>query len=153
MIEQALLLLALIVAVLCVPFALLSAVFLGGADDTASSAFAALLGVLLVPASILSVGAIFAVINDDPWASTKVVLFAPAALAAIAGPFGGPRSYHRATQYTGHVMTSEGYFRPGDPGYPIAPEPSRKQLLTEVAQMVGVFLIVPALVMLAELLA
>lgn len=153
MLEQMLFLLALIVAVLCVPYALLSAVFLNGADDTANNVFAALLGLFLIPTSVLSVAAVFALVNDDPWTSTMLVLFAPAVIAVIAGPFGGPRSRHQATQHTGHVMTSEGYFRPGDPGYPIMPEPSRRRLLAEVAQMVGVFLVVPALVVVAEVLA
>lgn len=153
MLEQALLLLALIVAVLCVPYALFCAVFLSGADDTANNVVAALLGLLLVPASILSVAAVLDLVKDDPRASTRLVLLAPAVIAAIAGPFGGPRSMHQASQHTGPVMTSDGYFRPGDPGYPVEPAPSRRRLLAEVARMVGVFLIVPSLVLMAEVLA
>lgn len=152
MVEQGLLLLALIMAVLSVPFSLLSAAFLTGADDVANSALASLLGVLLVPASIGSVVAVLALVRGDPLANTQVVVFAPAVLAAIAGPFGGPRSMHRATQHTGDVMTSEGYFRPGDPDYPQVAAPSRRRLLTEVAQMVGLFLVVPTLVVVAAAL-
>lgn len=153
MVEQGLLLLALVMAALSVPYSLLSALFLAGADDVANNAFASLLGVLLVPASIASVVAVLALVRGDPWAHTQVVLYAPAVLAAIAGPFGGPRSMHRPTQFTGDVMTSDGYFRPGDPGYPQRAAPSRRRLLTEVAQMVGLFLVVPALVATAAVLA
>jgi hypothetical protein len=153
MVEQVLLLLALVVAALSVPLALLSAFYLAGADDTANNAVAALLGLLLVPACILSAMAVLALVRGDPWANTTVVLFAPAVLAAVAGPFGGPRSMHRSTPFTGEVMTSDGYFRPGDPGYPRRAAPSRRRLLAEVARMVGLFLVVPALVLLAELVA
>jgi hypothetical protein len=153
MVQQGLLLLALVVAVLSVPYALLSAVFLAGADDVANNALASLLGVLLVPASIFSVVAVLGLLRGDPVEHTALAVLAPAVLAAVAGPFGGPRSLHRVEQYTGDVMTSRGYFRPGDPGYPQRSAPSRRQRLTEVAKMVGLFLIVPALVAVADVLA
>jgi hypothetical protein len=153
MVEQVLLMLALAVAAVSVPFALLSAVYLAGADDTANSAVASLLGVLLVPASVLSAMAVLALVRGDPWANTTAVLLAPAAIAAIAGPFGGPRSMHRVEQFTGDVMTDEGAFRPGDPGYPVREAPSRRRLLAEAAKMVGLFLVVPVLVLVAEVLA
>jgi hypothetical protein len=153
MVEQVLLMLALVVAAVSVPFALLSAVYLAGADDAANSAAASLLGVLLVPASVLSAMAVLALVRGDPWANTTVVLLAPAAIAAIAGPFGGPRSMHRVEQFTGDVVTDEGSFRPGDPGYPVREAPSRRRLLAEVAKMVGLFLVVPVLVLVAEVLA
>jgi hypothetical protein len=153
MVQQGLLVLALVVAALLVPFAVLSAVYLAGADDTANSAVAALLGVLLVPASVLSAMAVLALVRGDPWANTTIVLLTPAIIAAIAGPFGGPRSMHRVTQFTGDVMTDDGYFRPGDPGYPQRAAPSRRRLLTEVAKMVGLFLVVPVLVVVARALA
>jgi hypothetical protein len=92
MVEQVLLMLALVVAAVSVPYALLSAVYLAGADDTANSAVASLLGVLLVPASVLSAMAVLALVRGEPWANTAVVLLAPAAIAAVAGPLGGPRS-------------------------------------------------------------
>jgi hypothetical protein len=153
MVQQGLLLLALVSAALSVPFAVLSAVFLAGADDVANNAFASILGVLLVPASIFSVVAVLALLRGDPVEHTQVALVAPAVLAAIAGAFGGPRSLHRVEQYTGDVMTSRGYFRPGDPGYPQRPAPSRRHRLIELAKMVGLFLIVPTLVAVADVLA
>jgi hypothetical protein len=153
MVQQGLLVLAFVVAAISVPYALLSAVYLAGADDTANSAVAALLGVLLVPASTLSVMAVLALVRGDPWANTTVVVLTPAIIAAIAGPFGGPRSMHRVTHFTGDVVTDDGYFRPGDPGYPQRAAPSRRRQLTEVAKMVGLFLVVPALVLVAGVLA
>lgn len=153
MVENVLLLVALVAAVLSVPYSLLSAVFLAGADDTAENALASLLGLLLVPASVLSVVAVIGLVRGEPAAWTTAALLAPAVLAAVAGPFGGPRSWHRAAQPTGDVVTSDGYFRPGEPGYPQPAAPSRARLLTEVARMVGVFLVAPGLVMAAEVVA
>jgi hypothetical protein len=103
--EQGLLVLSLVVAAVSLPYALLSAAYLAGADETANSAGAALLGVLLVPASVLSVMAVLALVRGAPSATTTLVLLAPALTAAVAGPFGGPRSMHRSTPFTGDVVT------------------------------------------------
>jgi hypothetical protein len=150
---HALLVVAAIAAGLSIPFSVLFAIFLAGADDVGNSALASILGVLLVPASVLVLVTVLALLRVSSVAFLEVRLLAPALLAAVAGPLGGPRSWHRTTHCEGDVVTSEGYVRPGDPGYPESTPPDRRRLLVGTAQMVGCYLVVPVVVGVASVLS
>jgi hypothetical protein len=150
---HALLVVAAIAAGLSIPLSVLFAFYLAGADDVANSILASMLGALLVPASVLVLLAVLALLRGSSVAFLEVRLLAPALLAAVAGPLGGPRSWHRTTYREGDVVTSEGYFRPGDPGYPEPTPPDRRRLLVGTAQMVGCYLVVPVVVGVASVLS
>lgn len=154
MVETTLLWLAVLTAGVAIPYALLSALFLAGADDEANKAAVALVGLLIIPASVVSLLAVVALLRGQPVTYLWLRLLAPAVLAAAVGPFGGPRSWHHAPE-TGRydVVTSAGYFRPGDPGYPAPTPPDPAAPLRETGRMVAVLLVTPTLVTLAQLAA